>query len=447
MLSYNIRLALISYRRTPGLTALMVGAIALGIAACIVTIAMYHAMSGNPIWWKNERLYAVTMDSWDPNKPYDQASPALPPPQLAYKDAEHLAGSGIPLRHVIMHRDLGVMTGGLAQQQPQPVTTRITSADFFSMFDVPFLYGGGWSPTADSPAQPVLVLSKKENQILFGGIDSVGRTIRWNDVQFRIVGVLNDWFPQPKFYDLNNGTLTAPEDVYIPFGWTEALQRVSSVGNHECWKMDKAESFNDYLTNDCIWIQMWVELPDASTRERMQAYLDGYWAEQRKGGRFPRPRNNRLTNVGQWLVDQRVVGTDDRMLVGLAFGFLAVCIINTVGLLLAKYLNSAALTGIRRALGASRRQIFIQHLVETGMLATVGAVLGLTLAGAGLWVLRALNSIFQQFNQRGAQDIAHIDLFSVLIAVALAVVAALAAGIYPAWRVGRLPPAIYLKSQ
>ena len=190
MLSYNIRLAMISYRRTPGLTALMLGAIALGIAACIVTIAIYHAISGNPIWWKNDRLYAVTMDSWDPNKPYDEMSPALPPPLLSYKDAEHLAGSGIPVRHVIMHRDLGVITGGLAQRQPQPATTRITSADFFSIFDVPFLYGSGWNAAADSPPQPVMVLSKKENQILFGGINSVGRILRWNDTQFRIVGVL-----------------------------------------------------------------------------------------------------------------------------------------------------------------------------------------------------------------------------------------------------------------
>jgi len=447
MLSYNIRLALMSFRHTPGLTALMLGAIALGIAACIVTIAMYHAMSGNPIWWKNDRLYAVTMDSWDPNKPYDEANPALPPPQLSYKDAVAIAGSGIPLRHIIMHKDLGVLTGGLAQRQPQPATTRVTTADFFSMFDVPFLYGGGWSPAADNPVQPVMVLSKKENDILFGGINSVGRTIRWNDVQFRIVGVLNNWFPQPKFYDLNNGSLLAPEDVYIPFGWTAALKKVPSGGSHECWRIDKVEGFESYLTSDCIWIQMWVELPDAATRQRMQTYLDDYWAQQRQAGRFPRPRNNRLTNVGQWLVDNRVVGSDDRILVGLAFGFLSVCLINTVGLLLAKYLNSAALTGIRRALGASRRQIFTQHLVETGLLAAAGAVLGLVLAGAGLWTLRALNSIYQQFNQRGAQDIAHIDVFNVCVAVALAVFAALAAGLYPAWRVGRLPPAVYLKSQ
>jgi ABC-type lipoprotein release transport system permease subunit len=38
-------------------------------------------------------------------------------------------------------------------------------------------------------------------------------------------------------------------------------------------------------------------------------------------------------------------------------------------------------------------------------------------------------------------------VFSVGITVALAIFAALAAGLYPAWRVGRLPPAVYLKSQ
>ena len=56
MLGYNLRLALNSLRRTPALTALMVGAIGLGISVCIVTLTVYHAMSGNPIWWKNNVL-------------------------------------------------------------------------------------------------------------------------------------------------------------------------------------------------------------------------------------------------------------------------------------------------------------------------------------------------------------------------------------------------------
>jgi putative ABC transport system permease protein len=198
-------------------------------------------------------------------------------------------------------------------------------------------------------------------------------------------------------------------------------------------------SFKDYLDADCAWIQMWVELPDASSRERMQTFLDSYWAEQRKAGRFERPRNNRLTPVKQWLVDQQVVGNDDRILVGLAFAFLAVCLINTVGLLLAKFLNGAALTGVRRALGASRRQVFAQHMVEAGLLAGTGALLGLALSAVGLGGLRTMYAVQAAvYGASGQQALAHFDFASIVIAVALAVVAALAAGLYPAWRVGRL---------
>jgi predicted lysophospholipase L1 biosynthesis ABC-type transport system permease subunit len=45
MLSYNFRLALASYRRNPALTALVAGAIALGIAVCTITLTLYHGMS------------------------------------------------------------------------------------------------------------------------------------------------------------------------------------------------------------------------------------------------------------------------------------------------------------------------------------------------------------------------------------------------------------------
>ena len=81
MLGYNLRLALRSFARTPGITALMVLAIALGIAVCVMTLTVYHAMSGNPIWWKSDRLYAVTMDNWDPAQPYRKKS-SLPPPEM-----------------------------------------------------------------------------------------------------------------------------------------------------------------------------------------------------------------------------------------------------------------------------------------------------------------------------------------------------------------------------
>ncbi|MFL6605113.1 MAG: ABC transporter permease [Steroidobacteraceae bacterium] len=451
MYSYYVRLAFKSFRRNPGLTALMLSAIALGIGVCIMTMTVYHAMSGNPIWWKNDRLYAVTMDNWDPTRPEDVQHPDLAPPQLTYKDAMYLLGSNIPERKVVMYARQSVLTGAPKQRKPIAVATRVTTSDFFPMFDVPFLYGNGWDSGADQGAAPVIVISKEQNEKLFGGINSVGRTIRWDDREFRIVGVLDHWSPIPRFYDLNNGAFSTPDDVYIPFGWTRVLGQYPNGGNSDCWKPEKLNTFEDYLASDCVWTQMWVELPNSATHERMQALLDGYWAEQRKTGRFQRPRNNHLTNVGQWLKDQGVVQNDNRMLVGIAFAFLAVCLLNTVGLLLAKFINAAAIAGVRRALGASRRQIFLQHLVEVGVLAATGAVLGLCLGALGLWGVHALyitnGAVGTAENSGGYQQLTHFDTSSIFWAVLLAMISALAAGLYPAWRVGRVAPAVYLKSQ
>ncbi len=444
MLGYYTRLALKSFGRNPGLTTLMVLAIALGIAVCVMTLTVYHAMSGNPIWWKSDRLYAVTMDNWDPNTPYRRDS-KLPPPELTYKDAQYLFQSNIPERKVVMYSTDGVISGSGAAA-PAHVSSRITTADFFSMFEVPFRFGHGWSATADNPAQPLIVLSREENETLFGGVNSVGRTLRWNDREFRIIGVLDDWFPSPRYYDLNGGAFGAPDKVYIPYGWGVELEQLNNEET-DCWKPEKLDTFKDFLASDCVWQQMWVELPGAASRERMQSFLDGYWAEQRKSGRFQRPRDNRLTNVANWLRDNKVVDTDNRVLVGLAFAFLAVCLINTVGLLLAKFLNGAAVTGVRRALGASRRHIFIQHLIEVGALSALGAALGLALAALGLAAVHHLYASAQLGHRGGYQELTHFDSVGVLWAVILAVVATLAAGLYPAWRVGRLPPALYLKSQ
>lgn len=443
MFSYHVKLALRSLRRNPGITALMVMAIALGIAVCVITLTVYHGMSSNPIWWKNDRLYAITLDNWDPEEPADDDRPALPPEQLTWRDAEAVTASTIPARSVRMMKTGGVLSSGDSASSvlPERALLRVTTAPFFEMFDVPFAFGGGWQVAADTGPEPIIVLSKAMNEHFFAGANSVGRTVRWNDREFRVVGVLEDWHPSPKFFDLNNGSFDDPEDAYVPFGWLPALE-LDSVGNTNCWKPEQRESYLDFLNSECVWIQAWAELPDAATRVRMQEFLDGYVNEQRKSGRFARPDNNRLTPVDQWLADNEVVRNDNRMLVALAFAFLSVCLINTVGLLLAKFLGGATVTGIRRALGASRRQIFLQLLTEAGMLAAVGATVGLVLASLGLLGLRAMYDT----GSSGFRTVMHVDGWSIAMAVALAVVSALAAGLYPAWRVGRLAPAVYLKS-
>ncbi len=448
MLGYYIRLAFKSFRRNPGLTALMIGAIAFGIAACIVTLTVHHAMGRNPIWWKNNVLYAVTMDSWDPHQPYDSAHPTAPPDMLTYRDATYLDGSGIPTRTALLSFVQGALAGAPGQTAPAWAMTRAATSGFFRMFDVPFEYGGPWSSAADQGPQPVIVLSRRENDLLFAGRNSVGRTILWNNLRFRIVGVLNHWDPQPRFYDLTGGgggNFGAPARAFVPFKWGSTLHLFPN-GSMSCWAKQNAAPVNTYqdlLSSNCVWITMWVELRTAAQRTRFLNFINAYWAEQRTMGRFQRPRNNRLWKVSQWLRLHHIVSNDSRLLLRLAFSFLAVCLINTIGILLAKFLRGAPLVGVRRALGATRRQVFAQHLIEVAMLSLVGSALGLLLGIGGLAGVRSLYA--HSYSAYGR--VAHFDLIGVMWALALAAVSTLFAGLYPAWRIGRVAPATYLKTQ
>ena len=88
------------------------------------------------------------------------------------------------------------------------------------------------------------------------------------------------------------------------------------------------------------------------------------------------------------------------------------------------------------------------------MLAAAGAVLGLGLGALGLWGVHALYVTKNEVDTvdvanltGGYQQLTHFDAISVFWAVVLAMVSALAAGLYPAWRIGRVAPAVYLKSQ
>jgi putative ABC transport system permease protein len=442
MLGYELRLALSSMRRTPTLTALMISAIGLGVSACIVTLTVHHAMSGNPIWWKNSVLYAVTMDSHDlldtGNEPLADAAPD----QLSYRDATYLYGSSLPQRKTIMATAAGWLSGVPGQAGPRPIHARTTTGDFFRMFDVPFAYGGPWDAAADRGPEPVIVLSREENEKLFGGADSVGRSILFNNHLFRIIGVLGRWNPQPRYYDMTVDAFDDGDDVFIPFAWDEQLGLMPR-GHTSCYGSDNPKTFGQLTGSSCIWILLWVELPSVASRDHFQAFVDSYWAAQHKMGRFQRPRNNRLWQVDQWLGQHHVVTDQSRLLLRLAFAFLAVCLINTIGIELTKFLRFAPFTGIRRALGASRRHIFQQHFVETALIAIAGSALGLVLSWGELGAVHALYTASGDDYGR----LARFDPLDVLWALGLAAIATMVAGLYPAWRIGRVPPATYLKSQ
>jgi putative ABC transport system permease protein len=444
MFAYDLRLALDSMKRHPGLSALMVLAIALGIAVCTVTFTIYHAMATNPIPDKSSQLYAVTLDTWSAERPYDDDKPDLPPQLLTYRDAMYLYGSRAAPRSVVMYKSGALLLPERNGVKPFNAQLRVTTHEFFPMFDVPFQYGQGWDAAADEGPQPVVVLNHETNKKVFGGENSVGRTIKLGKVEYRVVGVLQPWAPSPKFFDLNNGAFDDPEDAYIPYGWGKTLE-MPVYGNTNCWKPESGDTYQDFLNSECIWLMLWAELPTVADRDKYQAFIDNYARSQKAAGRMPRKLNNVLYDVGQWLDRNDVVQKDNRVLIGIALLFLGVCLVNVVGLLLAKFLNAAPLTGLRRALGASRRDIIRQHMTEVLLIGLGGGVLGIVLAVGGLAGIRAIYG--SDFTRGSYERLTEIDPVVVLVTLALSLLAGAIAGLYPSWRIGRTAPAVYLKTQ
>jgi putative ABC transport system permease protein len=436
MFAYYFRLAMRSFRRNKALTALMVLAIALGIGASMTTLTVFHVLSGNPIPAKSDKLFYVQMDPAAMNG-YQPGED--PEGQMTRYDSEAL------LREKRGDRQAMMSAGGVAIEPdrqglaPFTVESRYTSADFFTMFAAPFAFGRGWSAAEDTGRARVAVIAKALNEKLFGGGNSVGKTIRLNQATFQVIGVLDDWRPTPRFYDLTNGRYGDSEQVFLPFSTSRELEMGSS-GNMNCWdgSRDDPEGSTG-VTAPCAWVQYWVEIDDPAKVDDYRRYLVNYSDQQRAAGRFQRPTNTRLSDVMTWLDYNKVVPSDVRLQTWLAFAFLLVCLLNTVGLLLAKFLRRGSEIGVRRALGASRRAIFSQCLVEAGVVGLAGGVIGLGLALLGLWAVRQQPSEYA--------TLAHIDPAMLLTTFVLAVAASMVAGLLPAWRAMQVTPAIQLKSQ
>jgi putative ABC transport system permease protein len=211
-------------------------------------------------------------------------------------------------------------------------------------------------------------------------------------------------------------------------------------GSMDCWGDTGSDPEGATgLNAPCVWIQYWVQLDSAAKAATYKQYLTNYSDQQRSAGRFERPTNVRLRKVMEWLDYNKVVPGDVRLQVWLAFGFLLVCLLNTVGLLLAKFLRRGGEVGVRRALGASRRAIFMQCLIEAGTIGLAGGIAGLGLALLGLWAVRQQPASYA--------ELAHLDPWMLLTTFVLAVAASLLAGIVPAWQAMQVTPAMQLKSQ
>jgi putative ABC transport system permease protein len=435
MFGYYLDLALRSLKRTPVLTVLMVLAIGLGIGASMTMLTVLHVMTQDPLPGRSAHLYTPHLDPL----PLDYKGLSIagsPNANLTWPDAMALLHAHRGERQAAMAGGSLLLWPQRTDLQPFYVDGRYTTSDFFAMFGVPFVVGSGWSSAEDRAQANVVVLAESLAKKLFGDADAVGHNVRLGDHAYRVVGVIQDWLPLPMFYvDASSSRYSDGDRFFLPLS-VAVNQKLSINGNVSGWGKDSANELTGATT---AWLQFWVQLDTPAQATAYHQFLIDYSAEQKSLGRFQRPATNaKLYSLMGWLQHENLVPDDVKLQMWLALGFLGVAMLNIVALLLAKFLRRSGEISVRRAMGARTRDIFVQFGIESALVGVAGGLLGLGISQIGLWSIR----------QR-PDDYAHLasmDPSMLVGTVVLAIVASVLAGMLPAWRACRVPPALQLKT-
>ena len=438
MWGYYVAMALRSSRRSKALTALVIVLLGFGVSACMVSYAVFRATTSDPIPAKSSHLYMPQIDNWGPANDWQ----GEPPTMLSYMDAVALWKAHKARRMTVLYPATWQVNSDNPAVQPMSMSGDAVTADFFSMFDVPFRFGSGWTASDDDQHDTVAVISPQLNQALFGGRNSVGQEIRLDGQIFRIAGVLDYWNPTPRFFI--TGSLGAQhlfEDkgaVYIPFTRATDMKKDSGT-TLGCTGGDSDTSHWDaYLHSECDRIDAWVELDTPADVDRFREYLRNYSEQQQHLGRFSWPPNIRLRN----LMDPKAYVVGPPRVASLSMlvsaSFLLIVLVNVVGLMLARFMRRAPEIGIRRALGASRAAIYRQFLIEAASMGFVGGLLGVALTLLGVW---GAGELFEPNIAR----LVHADTSLIALTVLVAVAATVASALYPTWRAAQTQPAWQIK--
>lgn len=115
--------------------------------------------------------------------------------------------------------------------------------------------------------------------------------------------------------------------------------------------------------------------------------------------------------------------------------------INIMNIMLVTVTERTREIGVRRAVGATPRQILIQFMVESGSVALLGGLLGVGLGALLSWLCTlALRGVL------GVWDF-HIEGWSIGLALGLSLSTGVVFGIYPAWRAAHIDPVEALRSE
>ena len=281
------------------------------------------------------------------------------------------------------------------------------SAGFFRVRELEFQAGRPFSRQEVERGMPVVVLGMDVAEGLFPGRNPIGQTVRVGNFPYRVIGLLE-----------KQGTL---------FGMSMDRMAIAPVTS----RVNGGVFPRAGVVEDISF-----KVPRAALLPEAEAEMIGLARTLR--GLRPREENNfsietAESSLGFWQQISGFMIMALPLLVGISLIVGAVVIMN---IMLVSVTERTREIGIRKSLGARRRDILLQFLIESSTLSGFGGLAGI---GLGIGLAQLVTAV--------SPLPARVSGIAIGLAVLLAVGVGLAAGVYPAWRASRLDPIVALRAE
>jgi putative ABC transport system permease protein len=422
--SYGLQLSFHNLKRSPWLTLSIVITLALGISTSMTALGLLHILAADPIPSKSSTLY-------QPRRIYTDVTHSQMG-FVSFADANALVGyQADEGKATVLSEGFGPVSSPDSRTEKADAFVLHANRNFFPMFEVPIREGGVWSKTDDLEGNHVAVISAELARELFGRLPSaIGQNVRYGGAMFRVVGVLEEWRQTPRVYNLlTGGAYMKADDMYVPIKSVRDLS-ADAFFPFECDDDAKLPTNDRIFTSQCEWVSMWVELTSAGQYDQFRRHMHDYDNVT---------SHYEVSNVPAIIRNSGIVPVDVKIYSMLGIGFLILCVLSSSGALLGKFFRQGFETGLRRALGASQRDIQFEFLTESLLIGLLGGVLGLALTWIGLASVRQLQTPYA--------EVAHLDGSMLVVTILISLASGVLAGCLPAWRAARVAPGIQIRAQ
>jgi predicted permease len=344
-LRYGFRM----FSRTPGWSAVIILSLALGIGANAAIFSLVNALLMKPLPYKeSEKLVIVWEEATVVGFPQNTPAPAN---YIDWNAQNHVFSS----MAAIANRSFNLTGSG----EPVRLEAFAVTANFFPLLGVLPVQGRVFLPEEDSPkANPVVVVSHSLWQDRFAkSPEIVGKEILLNTVRHTVVGVM------PKGFQF----LDSEVQAWVPMAFTP--EQASNRSGH--------------------YLQVVARLKENVTLQKAQAEMKTIMS--RIASQYP----DEAGPLGITVVPLREQLLGDTrtqlILLSLAVGFvLLIACGNIANLLLSAGISRTKEIAVRSALGADRKRLIRQLMIESLMLSTTGGMLGLVLSFISFSFLKQL---------------------------------------------------------